>query len=135
MQLYKKHPNLRKINTIQNFPNTCSLCSGLLNYCKQSHIDSSCTSYIYACAFTTRGADAVRSGRAGLLIRRQKSGNDYEKRVHAGQRRACVGYLAQSSRPQTVSAVWERDQQPAEKWSGQGRTSRTGDAASVVSLL
>ena len=44
------------------------------------------------------GADAVRSGRA-------KSGNDYEKRVHAGQRRACMGHLAKSSRPHTVSAV------------------------------
>ena len=32
-----------------------------------------------------------------LLIRRQKSENDYEKRVHAGQRRACVGHLAKSS--------------------------------------
>ena len=29
----------------------------------------------------------------------------YEKRIHAGQRRACVGHLSQSSRPQTVSAV------------------------------
>ena len=69
-------------------------------------------------------ADAVRSGRAVLLIHRR---NDYEKHVHAGQRRACVGHLAHSSRPQTISAVWERDQRPAEKWS-----SRTGDAASVL---
>ena len=52
--------------------------------------------------------------------------------MHARQRRACVGHLAQSSRPQTVSAVWARDQRPAEKWSGQDRTSRTGDAASVI---
>ena len=73
--------------------------------------------------------------RAGLLIRRQKNGNDYEKRVHAGQRRACVGHLAQSSRPQIVSAVRERDQRPAEKWSGLGRTSRTGDAATVTGGL
>ena len=28
-----------------------------------------------------------------------------------------------------ADAVWERDQQPAEKWSSQGRTSRTADAA------
>ena len=35
----------------------------------------------------------------------QKSMNDYEKHRHAGQRRACVGHLTQSSRPQTVSAV------------------------------
>ena len=74
------------------------------------------------------GADAVR---AGL----QKSVNDYirethtrsslvprplpdfisqqdkvwerprDEAIHAGQRRACVGHLSQSSRPQTVSAV------------------------------
>ena len=31
-----------------------------------------------------------------------------------------------------ADAVWDRDQRPAEKWSGQGRTSRTGDAASVM---
>ena len=43
-----------------------------------------------------------------------------------------MGYLAQLSRPQTVSAVWERDQRPTEKWSSQGRTSRTGDAASDI---
>ena len=56
-----------------------------------------------------------------------------ETHIHARQRRACVGHLAQSSRPQTVSAaVWARDQRPAEKWSGQGRTSRTGDAASAL---
>ena len=30
----------------------------------------------------------------------------------------------------SLHAVWERDQRPAEKWSSQGRTSRTGDAAS-----
>ena len=36
------------------------------------------------------GADAVRLGRTGLLIHWQKSGNDYEKCVYAGQRRACV---------------------------------------------
>ena len=40
------------------------------------------------------GADAVQSGHAGLLICQQKNGNDYEKRVHAGQRQACVGHLA-----------------------------------------
>ena len=28
-----------------------------------------------------------------------------------------------------ADAVWERDQQPTEKWSSQGRTSRTADAA------
>ena len=28
-----------------------------------------------------------------------------------------MGYLALLSRPQTVSAVWKRDQQPVEKWS------------------
>ena len=73
------------------------------------------------------GADAVWSGRAGLLIRRQKSGNDYEKRVYTRRGKASLrGNLAQSSRSQTVSAVWERDQRPPEKWSGQGRTSRTG---------
>ena len=69
---------------------------------------------------------------AGLLIRRQKSGNDYEKHVRF-RAKACLRWtLAQSSRPQTVlqPAVWEQDQRLAEKWYGQGRTSRTGDAAS-----
>ena len=69
---------------------------------------------------------------ARLLIRQQKIVDDYEKRIHAGQRRVCVGHLAQSSHPQTVSAVWERDQWPAEKWSSQGQTSRTGDTASEL---
>ena len=54
------------------------------------------------------GADAVQSGRAGLLIPQQKS----EKHVHAGQRLACVGHLAQSSCPHTVSAVWEWTNDP-----------------------
>ena len=50
------------------------------------------------------GADAVQSGRARLLICQQKSVNDSdEKCVHAGPRRACVGHLAQLSRPQTLS--------------------------------
>ena len=40
------------------------------------------------------------------------------------------GHLDQSSHPQIVPAVWER---PGDKWSGQGRTSRTGDAACVPS--
>ena len=95
------------------------------------HIASSIYMHVY---LTTRGADAVRSGRAGLLIRRQKEQEQFTRNTywHAGQRRACVGYLAQSSRPQTVSAVWEQDQRPAEKWSGQGRTSRTGDTASAI---
>ena len=75
------------------------------------------------------GAETGRSGRAR---RRQKAWTIInEIRIHAGQRRACVGHLAQPSRPQTVSAVWEWDQRPAEKWSGLGRTSRTGDAASA----
>ena len=28
-----------------------------------------------------------------------------------------------------TNAVWEQDQRPTEKWSGQGQTSQTGDAA------
>ena len=32
-----------------------------------------------------------------------KDGNDYKKCIHAEGRRACVGHLAQSSGPQTVS--------------------------------
>ena len=43
-----------------------------------------------------------------------------------------VSASKQSSHPQTVSAVWKRDQWPAEKWSGQGWTSQTGDATSVI---
>ena len=41
-------------------------------------------------------------------------------------------HLDQSSLPQIVPAVWERDQRPAEKWFSQIQTSRTGDAASVL---
>ena len=49
------------------------------------HIANSFTSYTHVYV----GADPAQSGRAGLLIRRQKSVSHYEKRVHAGQRWAC----------------------------------------------
>ena len=42
------------------------------------------------------GADAVRSGRAGLLIRRHKSGNDNEKREHKASLRAVLRLSLQS---------------------------------------
>ena len=42
------------------------------------------------------GADAVRSGRAGLLIRRHKSGNDNEKREHKASLRVVLRLSLQS---------------------------------------
>ena len=42
------------------------------------------------------GADAVRSGRAGLLIRRHKSGNDNEKREHKASLRVVLTLSLQS---------------------------------------
>ena len=95
------------------------------------HIASSCTSYTQV-YLATRGClcSPVGPRRAPDPPVKERE-RLRETRIHARQRRACVGHLAQSSRPQTVSAVWARGQRPAEKWSGQGRTSRTGDAASV----
>ena len=55
------------------------------------HIASSCTSY--ACVFSKTWVP-MQSGRAppgSCMISWQNSGNDlYKKRLHAGQRRACV---------------------------------------------
>ena len=42
------------------------------------------------------GADAVRSGRAGLLIHRHKSGNDNEKREHKVSLRVVLRLSLQS---------------------------------------
>ena len=53
----------------------------------------------------------------------------YEKRVHAEQRRVCVDTWTNRLVLRKIPAVRER---PAEKWPGQGRTSRTGDAASEL---
>ena len=66
-----------------------------------------CAAVKTTCGIKMRGCrcSPVAIGPCRLLIHRQKGRNDYEKRVHAGQRRAWVGHLAQSSRSRTVSAV------------------------------
>ena len=97
--------------------------------CGMRHIASSYTSYTHV-YLATRGCQCSMVGPRRAPDSPAKDRNDYKKHIHAGERRASVGHLAQSSGPQTVSAVWERDLRPAEKWSGLGRTSRTGDATS-----
>ena len=72
------------------------------------HIASSCTSYTHVYLATREcRCSPVGPRRAPdpPAIERERL---YEKRVHAGESRAHVGHLAQSSCPQTVSAVWKR---------------------------
>ena len=79
------------------------------------------------------GADAVRSGRVRLLIRRQKSEDDYEKRVHAGQRRACVGHLAKSS--VLTLSLQSRNKTNASLKSGPAKAGPAGPATPPLILL
>ena len=96
------------------------------------HITSSCTTYTHV-YLATCGCQCMQSSRAtpGSWSGGKRVGMITTNMLTTRQRRACVGYLAQLSHPQTGAAVWERDQN-TEKWSGQGQTSRTGDAASAI---
>ena len=79
--------------------------------CGMRHNASSCTSYTHV-YLATCGCRCSTVGPRRAPDSPANNGNDYEKRIHAGERRASVGHLAQSSGPQTV---WERDLQPAAK--------------------
>ena len=52
-----------------------------------------------------KSGQTTANKRSLVHVERGGRRNDYEKHVHAGQRRACVGHLAHSSRPQSISGA------------------------------
>ena len=94
-------------------------------HCKKRDRSCMCTVGGEARKCRTRGSlrdapDTLREARGGGMKERER----------LRETRTCRAKTSLRGTPGPV--VSSSDQQPAEKWSGLGRTSRTGDAASVL---
>ena len=83
----------------------------------------------------TVGGEAQKCRTRGSLrdapdASREARGGGMKERERLRETRTCRAKTSLRGTPGPV--VSSSDQQPAEKWSGLGRTSRTGDAASVL---